>query len=37
MDAAMLDKLAQMPADAQLDPSSYLGSQFAYKIQVKCP
>jgi ABC-type uncharacterized transport system substrate-binding protein len=37
MDAAMLDKLAQMPADAQLDPSSYLGSQFAHKIQVKCP
>jgi len=37
MDAAMLDKLAQMPADAQLDPSSYLGSQFAYKIRVKCP
>jgi ABC-type uncharacterized transport system substrate-binding protein len=37
MDAAMLDKLAQMPADAQLDPSAYLGSQFANKIQVKCP
>jgi ABC-type uncharacterized transport system substrate-binding protein len=37
MDAAMADKLAQMPADAQLDPSSYLGSQFAHKIQVKCP
>jgi ABC-type uncharacterized transport system substrate-binding protein len=37
MDAAMMDKLAQMPADAQLDPSSYLGSQFANKIQVKCP
>jgi ABC-type uncharacterized transport system substrate-binding protein len=37
MDSAMLDKLAQMPADAQLDPSSYLGSQFAHKIQVKCP
>jgi len=37
MDAAMADKLAQMPADAQLDPSSYLGAQFAHKIQVKCP
>ena len=37
MDAAMADKLAQMPADAQLNPSSYLGSQFAHKIQVKCP
>jgi ABC-type uncharacterized transport system substrate-binding protein len=37
MDAAMMDKLAQMPADAQLDPSSYLGSQFANKIEVKCP
>jgi ABC-type uncharacterized transport system substrate-binding protein len=37
MDASMMDKLAQMPADAQLDPSSYLGSQFANKIQVKCP
>ena len=37
MDAAMADKLAQMPADAQLDPSSYLGAQFAHKVQVKCP
>ena len=37
MDAEMLDKLAQMPVDAQLDPSSYLGSQFANKIEVKCP
>jgi ABC-type uncharacterized transport system substrate-binding protein len=37
MDAAMAQRLAQMPADAQLDPSSWLGSQFASKIAVKCP
>jgi ABC-type uncharacterized transport system substrate-binding protein len=37
MDAAMAQRLAQMPADAQLDPSSWLGSQFANKITVRCP
>lgn len=37
MDAAMAQRLAQMPVDAQLDPSSWLGSQFANKIVVKCP
>ena len=37
MDAAMAQRLAEMPADAQLDPTSWLGSQFANKIMVKCP
>jgi ABC-type uncharacterized transport system substrate-binding protein len=36
MDAALAGKLSQMPADAQLDPSQYLGAQFANKIVVKC-
>jgi ABC-type uncharacterized transport system substrate-binding protein len=37
MDAELAGKLSQMPADAQLDPSQYLGAQFANKIVVKCP
>jgi ABC-type uncharacterized transport system substrate-binding protein len=37
LDAATAGRLSQMPADAQLDPSQYLGSQFANKIVVKCP
>jgi len=37
MDAELAGRLGQMPADSQLDPSSYLGSQFASKILVKCP
>jgi ABC-type uncharacterized transport system substrate-binding protein len=37
MDAAMASRLGQLPADAQLDPSQYLSSQFANKLSVKCP
>lgn len=37
MDAAMAQRLAEMPVDAQLDPTSWLGSQFANRIMVKCP
>jgi ABC-type uncharacterized transport system substrate-binding protein len=37
MDADLAAKLFQMGPDAKLDPSQYLGSQFANKIVVKCP
>jgi len=37
MDAAMTERLGQLGADVQLDPSAWLASQFAHKISVKCP
>jgi ABC-type uncharacterized transport system substrate-binding protein len=36
MDAALASRLGQLPADTQLDPSQYLGSQFANTLAVKC-
>jgi ABC-type uncharacterized transport system substrate-binding protein len=36
MDSAMMLRLSQLPADAQLDPSMFLGTQFASKVTVKC-
>jgi ABC-type uncharacterized transport system substrate-binding protein len=36
MDPAMAAKLFQMAPDAKLDPSQYLGAQFANRILVKC-
>jgi ABC-type uncharacterized transport system substrate-binding protein len=36
MDPAMAAKLFQMAPDQKLDPSQYLGSQFANRILVKC-
>jgi len=37
MDSTMMLRLNQLPADAQVDPSMFLGNQFANKIGVKCP
>jgi ABC-type uncharacterized transport system substrate-binding protein len=37
MGAAMASRLGQLGADVQLDPSQYLGSQFANRLSVKCP
>jgi ABC-type uncharacterized transport system substrate-binding protein len=37
MDANMAAQLGQLGPGAQLDPSSWLGSQFANKLLVKCP
>jgi len=37
MDSSLTLRLNQLPADAQLDPSQFLGDQFANKIAVKCP
>ena len=37
MDAAMAQDLSQLGPDAQLDPSQWLGSQFANRMLVKCP
>jgi ABC-type uncharacterized transport system substrate-binding protein len=36
MDPAMAAKLFQMAPDQKLDPSQYLGAQFANRILVKC-
>ena len=36
MDPAMAAKLFQMAPDQKLDPSQYLGAQFAHRILVKC-
>jgi ABC-type uncharacterized transport system substrate-binding protein len=36
MDPAMAAKLFQMAPDQKLDPSEYLGAQFASRILVKC-
>ena len=36
MDAALAAKLSQLGADAKLDPTEYLGAQFASRIFVKC-
>jgi ABC-type uncharacterized transport system substrate-binding protein len=36
MDAATAAKLFQMAPDQKLDPSQYLGAQFANRIIVKC-
>ena len=36
MDPAMAAKLFQMTPDQKLDPSEYLGAQFASRILVKC-
>ena len=36
MDPAMAAKLFQMAPDQKLDPSQYLGAQFASRILVKC-
>jgi ABC-type uncharacterized transport system substrate-binding protein len=36
MDPATAAKLFQMAPDAKLDPSEYLGAQFANRIMVKC-
>ena len=37
MDADTAAKLFQLAPDAKIDPSQYLGSQFANKIVVRCP
>ena len=37
MDSALMLRLSQLPADAQLDPSMLLGNQFANTITVRCP
>ena len=37
MDTAMAQRLGQLGADNQLDPSDWLSDQFAHKISVKCP
>src|SRR5215468_4880053 len=37
MDSTMMLRLNELPADAQVDPSMFLGNQFANKIGVKCP
>lgn len=37
MDAALSQRLAELSRETQLDPSAYLGAQFASKISVKCP
>jgi ABC-type uncharacterized transport system substrate-binding protein len=37
MDAAMAQKLFQLGPDAKLDPSQFLGAQFANRIVVRCP
>jgi ABC-type uncharacterized transport system substrate-binding protein len=37
MDAALAAQLNQLGPGQQLDPSAYLGAQFANKILVKCP
>jgi ABC-type uncharacterized transport system substrate-binding protein len=36
MDPALMMRLSQLPADAQLDPSMFLGTQFASKATVRC-
>ena len=36
MDAAMAQQLSQLGADVKLDPSQFLGAQFANRIIVKC-
>jgi len=36
MDAAMAQQLSQLGADVKLDPSQFLGAQFANRIFVKC-
>jgi ABC-type uncharacterized transport system substrate-binding protein len=36
MDAALAAQLSELGADAKLDPSQYLGTQFANRIFVKC-
>jgi ABC-type uncharacterized transport system substrate-binding protein len=36
MDPALMLRLSQLPADAQLDSSMFLGTQFASKATVKC-
>jgi ABC-type uncharacterized transport system substrate-binding protein len=36
MDAALAQQLAQLGADVKLDPSQFLGAQFANRIFVKC-
>jgi ABC-type uncharacterized transport system substrate-binding protein len=36
MDAAMAQQLSQLGADVKLDPSQFLGDQFANRIIVKC-
>jgi ABC-type uncharacterized transport system substrate-binding protein len=37
MDSAMAQRLLDMGPNEKLDPSDFLGSQFANKILVKCP
>jgi ABC-type uncharacterized transport system substrate-binding protein len=37
MDPAMAQRLLDLGPDTKLDPSEFLGSQFANKILVKCP
>jgi ABC-type uncharacterized transport system substrate-binding protein len=36
MDPALMLRLSQLPADAQVDPSMFLGTQFASKATVRC-
>jgi ABC-type uncharacterized transport system substrate-binding protein len=36
MDPALMMRLSQLPADAQVDPSMFLGTQFASKATVRC-
>jgi ABC-type uncharacterized transport system substrate-binding protein len=36
MDAALAQQLSQLGADVKLDPSQFLGDQFANRIFVKC-
>jgi ABC-type uncharacterized transport system substrate-binding protein len=36
MDPALMMRLSQLPADAQVDPSMLLGTQFASKATVRC-
>jgi ABC-type uncharacterized transport system substrate-binding protein len=37
MDPDIAQRLSQLGPDAKVDPSMMLGSQYAYKITVKCP